>query len=167
MILVVLGTQDKEFTRLPIEIERLVEIGKITDKVIIQIGNTKFKTKLAEDKIEIIKFNSPDEMKQLIRNADLLITHGGVATIIEGLNFGKKIIAVPRLKQYKEHVNNHQLQIIENFNDKGYIIGTNGIEDISTALDKVNNFIPKEYESNNKEFVSKLEEKIIKLSNNR
>lgn len=99
-------------------------------------------------------------MNEFIKSANLIITHGGVGTIIEGINLKKKIIAVPRLKQYKEHVNDHQLQIIENFDSKGYIIGTSGVEDVESALNKVNEFIPKKYESNNEEFLNKLKTKI-------
>ena len=108
--------------------------------------------------MHLIEFTTQREMEALIQNADLFITHGGVATIIEGLNHGKKIIAVPRLKKYKEHVNDHQLQIIENFNDSGYIIGTNGVEEIENALNKAHEFNPQKYTSNNGEFVRKLEE---------
>ena len=100
MILVALGTQDKEFKRLLIEVERLIQIGKIKGEVIAQVGNTKFKS----DKMKIIEFTNPKEMNNLIKNADYIITHGGVGTIIDGINFGKKIIAVPRLNKYKEHV---------------------------------------------------------------
>ena len=166
MIFVSCGTQDKEFRRLFIEIERLIEEGKIKDNVIAQIGNTKFKTNLLENKMKVIEFASPDEMKELIKSADLIITHGGVATIIEGINLEKKIIAVPRLKKYKEHVNDHQLQIIENFNEKGYIIGTKGVEEIEEALKKVPRFEPKKYESNNKKFLIRLENSIINNSSN-
>jgi len=120
MILVALGTQDKEFKRLLIEVERLIQIGKIKGEVIAQVGNTKFKS----DKMKIIEFTNPKEMNNLIKNADYIITHGGVGTIIDGINFGKKIIAVPRLNKYKEHVNDHQLQIIENFSENNLIIGT-------------------------------------------
>ena len=107
--------------------------------------------------MHLIEFTTQREMEALIQNANLIITHGGVATIIEGLNHGKKIIAVPRLKKYKEHVNDHQLQIIENFDDSGYIIGTNGVEEIERALDKTYQFVPQKYTSNNSEFVRKLE----------
>ena len=58
-----------------------------------------------------------------INDCNILITHGGVGSIISGLKKDKKVIAVPRLEKYKEHVNDHQLQIIENFNNKKYIIG--------------------------------------------
>ncbi len=98
------------------EVERLIKCGKISETVIAQIGNTKFTTDLDNQKMHLIEFTTPREIDALIENASLIITHGGVATIIQGINAGKKIIAVPRLKKYKEHVNDHQLQIIENFN---------------------------------------------------
>lgn len=158
MIFVTVGTQDKQFKRLLVEIERLIKKQKITDTVIAQIGNTKFATDLPSSQMHLIEFTTQREMDALINNADLIITHGGVATIIEGLNNNKKIIAVPRLKEYKEHVNNHQLQIIENFSESGYIIGTSGVEEIEVALDKVDYFEPKKYISNNQQFVSKLDE---------
>ena len=138
------------------EIERLIKSGRITDTVIAQIGNTKFTTDLPNSKMQLIDFTTPKEMDTLIENADFIITHGGVATIIKGVNIGKKIIAVPRLKKYREHVNDHQLQIIENFSESGYIVGTKGVEDIEDSLDKIKEFIPKKYKSNNQAFVEKL-----------
>ena len=115
MIFVTVGTQDKQFKRLLDEIERLIKCGKIRETVVAQIGNTKFTTDLDSMKMHLIEFTTPREIDALIENASLIITHGGVATIIQGINAGKKIIAVPRLNKYKEHVNDHQLQIIENF----------------------------------------------------
>lgn len=161
MIFVTVGTQDKQFKRLLEEVERLIKNGKILDTVVAQIGNTKFTTDLDSKYMHLIEFTTPREVEALIQNAELIITHGGVATIIEGLNMGKKIIAVPRLKKYKEHVNDHQLQIIENFNNSGFIIGTTGVEGIEEALEKVQDFVPKTYVSNNEKFVEKLENCII------
>ncbi|MCR5147047.1 MAG: beta(1,3)galactosyltransferase EpsH [Clostridia bacterium] len=161
MIFVTVGTQDKQFKRLLEEVERLIKNGKIIDTVIAQIGNTKFTTDLDSKYMHLIEFTTPREVEALIQNAELIITHGGVATIIEGLNMNKKIIAVPRLKKYKEHVNDHQLQIIENFNNSGYIIGTTGVEGIEEALEKAQDFVPKTYVSNNEKFVQKLENCII------
>lgn len=140
----------------------MIKTGIITDTVIAQIGNTKFETDLEDSKMHLIEFTTQREMDAIIENADLIITHGGVATIIQGVNLGKKIIAVPRLKKYKEHVNDHQLQIIENFDASGYIIGTSGVEEIETALDKVKDFIPKKYVSNNEAFVDRLTKEIMK-----
>lgn len=157
MFFVTLGTQDKEFKRLLIEIERLIHVGIIKENVIAQIGNTKFES----NKIKIIKFTYQNQMEELIKSADIIITHGGVGTIIEGINLGKKIIAVPRLKKYKEHVNDHQLQIIQNFNDNGYIIGVNSVDEIGSAIEKIKSFVPKQYKSNKQNFLNKLENSII------
>ena len=41
MILVTLGTQDKEFRRLLEAIDREIDNGVITDKVVVQAGCTK------------------------------------------------------------------------------------------------------------------------------
>ena len=163
MIFVTVGTQDKEFRRLLVEVERLIKCGKINETVVAQIGNTKFSTNLDSSKMHLIEFTTPREVDSLIENASFIITHGGVATIIEGLNRGKKIIAVPRLKKYKEHVNNHQLQIIENFGESGFIIGLQGVEELENALEIVDGFVPEKYIGNNERFVKLLEEKIQKI----
>ncbi len=163
MIFVTVGTQDKEFRRLLEEVERLIKSGKINETVVAQIGNTKFSTDLDNSKMHLIEFTTPREVDALIENASFIITHGGVATIIEGLNRGKKIIAVPRLKKYKEHVNDHQLQIIENFGESGFIIGLHGVEELECALERVDGFVAERYVSNNKRFVGLLEKVIMKI----
>ena len=89
-----------------------------------------------------------DEMRKMIDNADLIITHGGVGSIIESIEKNKKVIAVPRLKKYKEHVNDHQLDIIKSFDELGYIMGLNGVEELEETLKKVQQFHPKKYVKN-------------------
>lgn len=144
MILVTLGTNDKPFTRLLQEVEKMIRLGLIHDEVIAQVGETKF----SSDKIKIIGLVSMEEMEALVSNCSLLITHGGVGSIISGLNHNKCVIAVPRLAKYGEHVNDHQLQIVRNFNKKGYVIGVECVEELQEALEKSRNFAPKKYQSN-------------------
>ena len=45
MILVTLGTQDKSFERLLKAIDKEIEKGNIKDKVLVQAGYTKYKSK--------------------------------------------------------------------------------------------------------------------------
>ena len=104
MILVMLGTQNNSFHRLLEEIDKLINQGVIKDKVIVQSGHTKYSSK----NMEIIDFMSQEELEKLQSEADLIITHGGVGSIISSLKMGKKVIAVPRLHEYHEHVNDHQ-----------------------------------------------------------
>ncbi len=153
MILVTLGTQDNSFERLLKEIEHLIETGIIQEKVIVQAGNTKFES----NKMKIIDFVSQKELEEFINKASYIITHGGVGSITEALKQNKKIIAVPRKKEYKEHVNNHQMQIVENFNKQGYIIGIQDIEELEKAIKIIPNFKPNKYKTNTQNIIKIIE----------
>ena len=145
MILVLLGTQNNSFHRLLEQVEICIEKGIIKEKVIVQAGYTKFKSK----NMKIISLISKKALQNFQEDADLIITHGGVGSIITSLKKEKKVIAVPRLHEYGEHVNNHQKDIVKNFNDEGYIIGIEKVEDLEKAIIKAENFQPKKYEVNN------------------
>lgn len=153
MILVTLGTQDNSFERLLKEIEHLIEKGIIQEKVIVQAGNTKFES----NKMKIIDFVSQKELEEFINKASYIITHGGVGSITEALKQNKKIISVPRKKEYKEHVNNHQMQIVENFNKQGYIIGIQDIEELEKAIKIIPNFKPNKYKTNTQNIIKIIE----------
>ena len=70
---------------------------------------------------------------------------------------GKKVIAVPRKHEYGEHVNNHQIQIVKDFNDKGYIIGIEDVEDLKEAIIKSKTFKPVKYQPNNQKMLKIIE----------
>lgn len=147
LIFVSLGTNDKSFNRLLDKIDKEIELGNINDKVIVQSGFTKYKS----DRMDVIDLMSMDEFNDCIKKCDLLITHGGVGTILDGLKNGKRIIAFPRLKKYHEHVNNHQVEIVNEFYENGYIL-TGDISDLDSLIKQVDEFVPREYKSNNNEF---------------
>ena len=144
MILVMLGTQNNSFHRLLEEIDKLIDIGKIQEEVIVQAGYTKYESK----NMKIIDFLPSEELEKLEQQANCIITHGGVGSIIGSIEKGKKVIAVPRLKQYGEHVNDHQLDIVESFDKLGYIIGIAEVSQLGEALQRIKEFEPKKYIQN-------------------
>lgn len=154
MILVTLGTQDKSFKRLLDAIQKQIDNGNIKDKVIVQSGCTQYESK----DMEIFDLIDRDEFTNLIKECDLLITHGGVGSILTGLKNNKKVIAVPRLKKYKEHTNDHQLQIIEKFVEAGYILPLYDLDSLDKTLKQVNKFKPKKYQSNTKNMIKLIED---------
>ncbi len=154
MILVLLGTQNNSFHRLLEEIERLIESQMINEEVMVQAGYTKYTSK----NMKILDFISKEELEELQKKADLIITHGGVGSILLSITKDKKVIAVPRLHQYEEHVNDHQIEIVEMFNQKGYIIGVHGVEDLEQAIGKVESFKPKKYEQNHDKMLKIIED---------
>lgn len=144
MILVTLGTQDKKFTRLLNAVQRQIDLGNIKDEVIVQAGFTSdFKSK----NMKIIDLISIEEFDKLQDECDILITHGGVGSIIGALKKGKRVIAAARLKKYKEHTNDHQIQIVNNFYEKGYLLKLDDFNDLDIVLKKAKSFKPKEFKS--------------------
>lgn len=150
MILVILGTQDKSFERLLKAVDRVVDKGILNDKIVVQAGYTKYYSPHMEifDLIPIKEFN------KLVSEADLIITHGGVGSIMQGLKKKKKIIATPRLAKYGEHTNDHQKQIIGEFVKEGYILECKNLNHLEDTILKLNDFKPKMYKSNNKKMIN-------------
>ena len=108
MILVMLGTQNNSFHRLLEEVEKNIENGIIQEDVIVQAGYTKFESK----HMQIFDLIPKEKLEELQEKANLIITHGGVGSIISSIEKDKKVIAVPRLHEFGEHVNNHQKEIV-------------------------------------------------------
>lgn len=152
MILVTLGTQNLEFSRLLEAVQGAIDQGYIKDRVVVQKGITNFESK----DMELFEFIPMEELDHLIQQCELLITHGGVGSIMTGLKYGKKIIAGPRLSQYKESGNDHQLDIIKNFSETGYIIPLLEFEHLDKALELAEIFEPKSYESNTQNMIQHL-----------
>lgn len=146
MILVMLGTQNNSFERLLKKMDELIEKKVIDEKVIVQSGYTNYESK----NMRIFDLIPQEELERYQEQADLIITHGGVGSIVSSIKKGKKVIAIPRLHRYHEHVNDHQKQIVEAFDKKGYIIGIQRIDELKKAIIRAQEFEPKKYNDNEK-----------------
>ncbi len=154
MILVLLGTQHNEFKRLLEKIEEAIDNGFIKERVVVQAGYTKYKT----DKMKVFDMISKEVLNNLVDEANIVITHGGIGSIIMALKKHKKVIAVPRLHEFNEHVNDHQRQIVNIFNEKNYLIGLQNVEDLPEALKQIETFEPEEYKGNHKKIMKIIED---------
>lgn len=159
MIFVTLGTNDESFGRLLKAIDKEIEKKTIKERVVVQAGCTKYESK----NMEIFDLISRDEFDKLISECDLLITHGGVGSILTGITKGKKVIAVPRLAKYKEHGNDHQLQIVENFSKKKYILAVKDMNKLGKIIEKSKTFKPQKFVSNTNNIINMIEDYIDNL----
>lgn len=158
MILVLLGTQNNSFHRLLEKIDEFVQNKIITEEVVVQAGYTKYESA----NMKLFDFIPKEELEALQEKAKIIITHGGVGSIIQSITKGKKVIAIPRLHEYQEHVNNHQKEIVELFNEKEYIIGIQGLEELEQALKRIENFNPQKYTQNHDKMLKLIEDFIEK-----
>ena len=150
MILVVLGTHELPFCRLLKEIDKQIAAGNIKEEVVVQAGHTKYKSK----NMNIFDFTTYEQMAELYRNANYIITHGGTGSITMGMKIGKKVIAVPRLIKYSEHNDDHQLEIVKQFQETGHILYWNEPMDLTDVIRLVESFQPARFESGNKKILS-------------
>ena len=153
MILVILGTQDKEFPRLLEAVDKCIEEGTIKDKVVVQAGQTHYESA----NMEILDLLPAPEFEELVDKADLIITHGGAGSILMSIKKGKKIIAAPRLAKYGEHHNDHQKQIISEFAKGGYVLELDDFNKLGELIKKSQKFKQKRFESNTKNMIKLLE----------
>ena len=149
MIFVTLGSQKFQFNRL------LKAVGELQtdEEIFAQIGYSDYKPQNYKYK----EFLDREEFAALEEKADIVITHGGTGAIIGAVKKGKKVIAVPRLKKYGEHVDDHQIQLIKQFKDLNLIYACMD-GNLQKALDVVKNTTYNEYKSNTDRIIRSLEE---------
>jgi UDP-N-acetylglucosamine transferase subunit ALG13 len=148
--LVVLGTHELPFTRLLKAVEQQIEKGNIREEVIVQSGHTPYKS----PHMKFIKFTSYEEMDRLYNQASYIITHGGTGSITSGLKKGKKMIAAPRLVKYGEHNDDHQLEIVNQFEATGHLIAWHDGQDLGAAIGKIHSFQPARFQSGRNDIIS-------------
>ena len=105
MIFCTLGTTNFPFTRLVTLLDKAL-IGK-SEEALIQTGNNNYVLSYPHHtvQIEIPYARLISHMSQ----ARALVCHGGAGTILLALRYSHvKPFVLPRLTQYKEHVDNHQ-----------------------------------------------------------
>lgn len=136
MIFLALGTQKFQCNRLLKKIDDLKLSGVITDTVFAQVGHSDYIPKT----YECVKFLNKEEFDEKINECSLLITHSGVGTILSGINHKKPIIVFPRLKKYKEHVDDHQLDIARAFSQKDLVLMCGEDDDLSELIMKSKTF---------------------------
>lgn len=124
MIFVSVGSRDYQFDRLLKEVDRLIETGIINTPVFAQIGNSGYIPKHYSYK----RYLEKEEFSDTQDKAELIISHGGTGALVSTLKKGKKVIAVPRLARFGEHIDDHQMQIVGVLANQNYLLQVLQIE---------------------------------------
>lgn len=103
VIFVVTGTQ-VSFDRLLKILDEWAETSK-KHRIIAQTANSD----LDFHNMSCYDFLEPDVFDKHFLNADIIIGHAGMGTIIKALENKKRLVVFPRLVKFNEHRNEHQL----------------------------------------------------------
>ncbi len=153
MIFVTLGSQKFQFNRLLKELDRLIEEKKIDEEVFAQIGYSDYKPQNFTYK----EFIDRDEFKGIMDKCDIVMAHGGTGAIITAVKKDKKVIAIPRLAKYGEHVDNHQIQLVDEFKELNLIYPVYDEKDIEKAISEIRNMKFDKYVSNTDTIIKDIE----------
>lgn len=160
MIFVTVGTHEQPFNRLIEAVDRMKAGNVISDDVIIQIGYSTYEPKFCEWQ----KLYPYNKMLELVKQARIVITHGGPSSFIMPLQMGKVPIVVPRQKKYGEHINDHQVEFCKAVEERsGNIIVAINDEQLNSAIENYNAYISSKTNgiiSNNSKFVKNFEREI-------
>jgi UDP-N-acetylglucosamine transferase subunit ALG13 len=137
LILVSLGTHEQPFARML----DLVEPLAVENKLVVQHGHTPARADAPG--IRWLPFASYDEMNELMREADAVICHAGVGTIVTALSLGVTPVVVPRLRRFNEHIDDHQLQITGAFAASNLAVGYEQGTDLRAAIERARRMPPR------------------------
>lgn len=82
------------------------------------------------------------ELTELLREAEVVVTHGGYGSIRDSLEFGRPIVAVPRRGELGEHQDSHQEEIVREFEQMGLLIAVDDTNQLEAAIDRARTFVP-------------------------
>ena len=124
--------------------------------VFIQLGTSAYIPKNAEWSA----FLDRETYRQKLDQADLVVTHGGTGAIVGAVKKGKKVVAIPRLHQYGEHVDDHQVEIVKCFSEMGLIEPCFDVNNLASCCARAIERKYRVYESNTCRYVDELSEYI-------
>ncbi len=107
--------------------------GAIPEEVLVQTG-VGGRTPAGLETVETLPF---DQMQGTLREADIVICHGGTGSLITALRQGCRIVAVPRLFAKGEVYDDHQAEITSAFAARGMIAVANTADELVEALQLV------------------------------
>lgn len=157
MIFVTVGSQKFQFNRLLKKIDELIDAGIIKDKVFAQTGASDYIPK----NYQYAPFLDRNEFAEKISECDKVITHGGTGVIIGSVKKGKKVLAVPRYAKYGEHVDDHQLQLLRQFDELGIIVACYELDELGDKYKELCEIQLKPYTSNTGELIDSIDQFII------
>lgn len=131
MIFVTVGTQ-LPFDRLIAAVDAWA--GRIGRRdVLAQIGPSEFRPRHIESR----SFLSPTEFSQCFAEAELVVAHAGMGTIISAMSQGKPILVMPRQATLHEQRNDHQLATARRMKEAGRILVAMNTQELDAELSRL------------------------------
>ncbi len=127
MIYVTVGTMFLDFPRLIKKMDALAD--STGERVVVQIGMGA----TVPVHCESFAFRPREEVLDLQREARVIVCHAGIGAVMDALQVRRPFLVVPRLKRFGEHMNDHQIEIAEAVERRGWGRTIQDIDDLTAA----------------------------------
>jgi len=151
MIFLTIGTQFP-FDRLVRTVDNIFDQGLVDEEIFAQIGKTSYKPHNFKSVASLEK----NVFDKRLKEASSVISHAGMGSITLALEYNKPLLVMPRTKQYKEHVNDHQVVTAKKFEELGHVLAVYDVKDLPNGIRRLKNFIPQERKANPEAVANKI-----------
>ncbi|MDY7076300.1 MAG: PssE/Cps14G family polysaccharide biosynthesis glycosyltransferase [Chloroflexota bacterium] len=131
MILVTVGTTD--FDALIKKMDKIA--STLPDEVVMQTGNGQYVPKNCQH------FRFAPSLEPYYDRATIVVSHGGLGTITETLERGKRLISVENTTCHGAH----QRELLSTLDEKGHLIWCKDLNNLSDALELARHHEFKQY----------------------
>ena len=151
----ILKTMDK--IKLFVALNRLVEQGEYKPEEIVM------QSALYPVKPNFTAFGliPNEDFNHYMEEAEVIVTHSGVNSIISSMEMGKPLVICPRLHEYGEHVDNHQMEIATLMHDKYDVLVCTDMKDLPNLIKQSKTHKYKHWVSHKKELLSTISKLIL------
>jgi UDP-N-acetylglucosamine--N-acetylmuramyl-(pentapeptide) pyrophosphoryl-undecaprenol N-acetylglucosamine transferase len=118
------------FNRLVSAVAEAEGRGLITERIVLQVGVGGMKP----DGLHAVETLPFGEIQDLLRDASVVVCHGGTGSIITALREGCHVIAMPRMQRLGEHYDDHQAETVAAFEQRGLVLSAANAEEVGRAL---------------------------------
>jgi UDP-N-acetylglucosamine--N-acetylmuramyl-(pentapeptide) pyrophosphoryl-undecaprenol N-acetylglucosamine transferase len=118
------------FDRLVESVAQLHKEGAIPEKLVVQTGVGG----VAPANLAVVESLPYDEVRSIVRDASIVVCHGGTGSLITALREGCQVIAMPRLARLGEHYDDHQAEIVNAFVERGLVLKADNVDELRSAL---------------------------------
>ena len=135
MITVTLGTIPYPFDRAVDWINACLEKGVIQEPVVLQHGVTNVDRVVGHDLITAVPLLTSDAFAEVFQRSRLIVAHAGQGSTRKLARSNKSFTIMPRQAKYGEHIDNHQLDFVQNVMSFGYGVHVcMSLNDLESAL---------------------------------
>ena len=129
-VFVTVGFDIRPFDRLLKVIDSGIYQRIIPPNTLVQKGHSKYNLKHCKSK----NFLDYYELIKSLNNSDLVIAHAGVGTVLLCLSSGKIPILFPRMFDFGEHVDNHQVDFARIMAERKHALLARNEEELYSAV---------------------------------